>query len=376
MNYINRAITMPSLLIAVLSGILAGCTSEPRTVPIATETVNTVSVMVAQKTTVPDWLEAVGTVRAGQSSQVASQMVGNIIEMRVHEGDRVQSGQVLAIVDDAQPRSRVEQATGAATAAQKEVSAADSDLALADSTLKRYQQLYEKKSVSPQEFDEIKARYRSAEARRDMALAGQAQANSGLTQTRTSLGYARIRAPFAGVITEKKADAGTLASPGMPIFTIEDTRSYRLEATIDESDMRIARVGQVVPITIDALGNTELSGKIVQIVPAADPTSRTFLVKVELPSDSRLRSGLFGRARFPRGERTSVLIPRSAVVEHGQLQGVYVMDTNQIAGMRYITLGKSAGDQVEVLSGLQAGEKLIAAPGDRELGGKRIAARP
>jgi RND family efflux transporter MFP subunit len=376
MNYINRAITMPSLLIAVLSGVLAGCTSEPRTVPIATESVNNVSVMVAQKTTVPDWLEAVGTVRAGQTSQVASQMVGNIIEMRVHEGDRVQSGQVLAIVDDAQPRSRVEQATGAATAAEKEVSAADSDLALADSTLNRYQQLYEKKSVSPQEFDEITARYRSAEARRDMALAGQAQANSGLAQTRTSLGYARIRAPFAGVITEKKADAGTLASPGMPIFTIEDTRSYRLEATIDESDMRIARVGQVVPVTIDALGNTELSGKIVQIVPAADPTSRSFLVKIELPSDSGLRSGLFGRARFPRGERTSLLIPRSAVVERGQLQGVYVMDTNQIAGLRYISLGKSAGDQVEVLSGLQAGEKLIAAPGDRELGGKRIAARP
>jgi RND family efflux transporter MFP subunit len=376
MNYINRAITMLSLLIAVLSGVLAGCTSEPRTVPIALESVNNVSVIVAQKTTVPDWLEAVGTVRAGQSSQVASQMVGNIIEMRVHEGDRVQSGQVLAIVDDAQPRSRVEQATGAATAAEKEVSAADSDLALADSTMKRYQQLYEKKSVSPQEFDEIKARYRSAEARRDMALAGQAQANAGLTLTETSLGYARIRAPFAGVITEKKADAGMLASPGMPIFTIEDTRRYRLEATIDENDMRIARLGQVVPVTIDALGNTDLSGKVVQIVPAADPTSRSFLVKVELPSDSRLRSGVFGRARFPRGERTSLSIPRSAVVERGQLQGVYVIEANQLAGLRYITLGRTSGEQVEILSGLQAGEKLIASPGDRELSGKRIAIHP
>jgi RND family efflux transporter MFP subunit len=188
-----------------------------------------------------------------------------------------------------------------------------------------------------------------------MAVAGQAQANSGLTQTRTSLGYARIRAPFAGVITEKKADAGTLASPGTPIFTIEDTRSYRLEATIDESDMRIARIGQVVPITIDALGDVDLSGKVVQIVPTADPTSRRFLVKVELPSDSRLRSSFFGRERFPRGECTSLLIPRSAVVERGQLQGVYVIDANQIAGLRYITLGRAAGDQVEVLSGLQAG---------------------
>ena len=129
-------------------------------------------------------------------------------------------------------------------------------------------------------------------------------------------------------------------------------------------------------MTIDALGNSDLSGKVAEIVPAADPGSRSFLVKVELPSDTRLRSGLFGRARFPHGERSSLLIPRSAIVERGQLQGVYVLDANQIAGLRYITLGKIAGEQVEVLSGLQAGEKLIVAPGDRELGGKRIAARP
>jgi RND family efflux transporter MFP subunit len=375
MNHRKHTIRLLSLLISFLSGALAGCTNERRTEPAAAETVSNVSVMVAQKTTVPDLLEAVGTVCAGQTSQVASQMMGNIVEIRVHEGDRVQSGQVLATVDDIQPRSRVEQATGALAAAEKEVSAADSDLALADSTLKRYQQLYEKKSVSPQEFDEIKARRQSAEARRDMARAGQTQANAALAQGQTSLGYARIRAPFAGVITEKKADAGTLASPGMPIFTIEDTRHYQLEATIDESDIRIVRLGQIVSVTVDALGNTELSGKVVQIVPAADSASRSFLVKVELPSDTRLRSGLFGRARFPRGERTSLLIPRSAVVQRGQLQGAYVIGANQIAGLRYVTLGKTSGDQVEVLSGLQAGEKLVTAPGDRELGGKRIAAQ-
>ena len=149
------------------------------------------------------------------------------------------------------------------TAAKKNVSAAESDLALAEATLKRYQQLYDKKSLSPQEFDEIKARYQSAEARRDMAQAGQAQANAALTQAQTSFGYARIRAPFAGVVTEKMADVGTLASPGMAIFTVEDTRSYRLEASVNESDIRIAGVGQVVPVTVDALANADLSGKVV-----------------------------------------------------------------------------------------------------------------
>jgi RND family efflux transporter MFP subunit len=374
MSHKNYAIKVFYLLAMALSGVLAGCTNERRAASLPPETVSNVSVIVAQKTTVPDWVEAAGTVRASQTSQVSSQVMGNIVEIRTHEGDRVQAGQVLAILDDTQSRSATDQATATVTSAEKEVSAADSDLALAVTTLKRYQQLYEKKSVSPQEFDEIKARYQSAEARRDMARAGQAQANASLTQARTSLGYTRIRAPFAGVVTERKVDAGTLASPGMPLFTIEDTRSYRLEVAVDESDLRLVRIGQVSPVTIDALGNARLSGKVVQIVPAADPASRSFLVKVELPADARLRSGLFGRARFPRGERSALLVPSTSLVERGQLQGVYVLDANQIAGLRYVTLGKSTGEQAEVLSGLQEGEKLVAAPGgDRDLSGKRIA---
>lgn len=375
MSHKTHTIKVFYVLIMALSGVLAGCTNERRTASAPPETVSNVSVIGAQKTTVPDWLEAVGTVRATQTSQVSSQVMGNILEIRAHEGDLVQGGQVLATIDDAQPRSAVDQAIAAVTAAEKELSAADSDLALAGATLKRYQQLYEKKSVSPQEFDEIKARYQSAEARRDMARARQAQANAGLAQARTSLGYTRIRAPFAGVVTERRADAGMLASPGMPIFTIEDTRSYRLEVTVDESELRFVRIAQVSQVTIDALGNVQLSGKVVQIVPAADPASRSFLVKVELPADARLRSGLFGRARFSRGERSALLIPRTSLVERGQLQGIYVLDANQIAGLRYVTLGKSAGEQIEILSGLQDGEKLVAAPGDRELGGKRIALR-
>jgi RND family efflux transporter MFP subunit len=369
----NQVIAVVLVLIAVLTGGLSGCSNEHRAEPAATQTVSNVPVIVVQRSTIPDWLEAVGTVRAAQTSQVSSQMMGNIGEIRAHEGDRVQNGQVLATIDDAQPRSAVDQATSAVDAAEKEVSAADSDLALAQATLQRYQELYEKKSVSPQEFDEIKARYQSAEARRDMVRAGQAQASAALTQAQNSLSYTRIRAPFSGVVTDKNVDAGTLASPGMPIFTLEDTRSFRLEVTVDESDIRLVHVGQVAPVTIDALGDIQLPGKIVQIVPAADTASRSFLVKVELPADTRLRSGLFGRARFARGERSALLIPRTSLVERGQLQGVYVLDANQIAGLRYVTLGRSTGEKFEVLSGLQAGEKLIAAPSNRELGGKRIA---
>jgi RND family efflux transporter MFP subunit len=362
------------LAVLVAAG-LSGCSTERPAQPAAAETVRNVSVLPVQRADSPDLLEAVGTIRAAQTSQLASQTMGNIIELRAQEGDRVQRGQVLAIIDDAQPRAAVDRATAGESAAQQEVVASDSDFVLAQSTLTRYQTLYDRKSVSPQEFDEVKARYQAALAHRDMTRAGQVQARAALAQARTTLSYIRILAPFNGVITEKKADPGMLASPGLPVFTIEGLGHYRLEATVNESDLRYVRMGEQVPVIVDALETSQQKGKVVQIVPAADSDSRSFLVKIELPGDTRLRSGLFGRAEFSRGNRSSLLIPQTAVVERGQLQGVYVLDQDRIANLRYVTLGKSAGSVVEVLAGLQEGERLVAKPGELDLNGKHIGAQ-
>ena len=371
MNHMNTGLRL-SLLMLLGALSLVGCSNqETRTVP-SPETVRNIPVLAVQQAHVPDLLEAVGTVRAAQTSDVASQMMGNIVEIRAHEGDHVQHGQVLAVIDDSQPRAALDRATAADLSAREQLVGADSDLALAESTMKRYQNLYEKKSVSPQEFDEVKARQQAALARRDMAQAGQAQAQAALSQARTSLDYTRIRAPFNGVLTEKKADVGTLASPGLAIFTVEDVHRYRLEATVNENDLQYVRTGEQVAVAIDALGNEALKGKVAQIVPAADPASRTFLVKIEIPPDLRLRSGLFGRAQFSRGARQALLIPRSAVVERGQLQGIYVLDQNKVASLRYITLGKTSGAEVEVLAGIQDGERVVAKPGAVDLNGKRI----
>jgi RND family efflux transporter MFP subunit len=292
--------------------------------------------------------------------------------MRVQEGDRIHRGQVLAVIDDSRPRAALDRATAAEVAAQQQLVAGETHLALAVSTLKRTQYLYEQKIVSQQEFDEVRARQEANLARRDIAKAGQAQARAALKEAMTSLDYTRIRAPFNGVVTHKKADSGTLASPGMPIFTVEDTRRYRLEVSVNENDVRYARAGEEVSIAVEALGDTELKGKVVQIVPAADPVSRAFMVKIELPADARLRSGLFGRAQFSRGKQQALLIPRSAVVERGQLQGVFVLDQNKVASLRYITVGRFSGSEIEVLSGLEGGEWFVANPGERDLNSKRI----
>lgn len=364
-----------TLASTVLSLMIVGCSSKPATVSAAPESVSNVSIVSAQTVDIPDVVEAVGTLRAAATSQLAAQMMGNIVEIRAREGDRVQRGQVLAIIDAAQPRAALDRATSAELAAQQEALASESDFTLAETTFERYQKLYDRKSVSPQEFDEIKARYQAAQARREMGQAGQAQANAALQQARTALGYTHIVAPFDGLVTEKKADMGTMASPGMPIFTVEDLRRYRLEASVNETDLRYVRQGLPVSVWIDAVGGRELKGKVIEIVPAADPASRSFLVRVELPSDPALRSGLFGRARFTRGVRTALLVPRTAIVERGQLQGIYVLDQNRIAGLRYITLGKPLAERVEILEGLQAGESLISDPGSRELSGKKVESR-
>jgi multidrug efflux pump subunit AcrA (membrane-fusion protein) len=144
------------LLIAVVG--LSGCSNEQSHTAPSPETVRNISVLAVQQASVPDLLEATGTVRAAQTSDAASQMMGNIVEIRAHEGDHVQRGQVLAVIDDSQPRAAVDRSTAADLAAQQQLVGAESDLALTDSTLKRYQTLFEKKSVSPQEFDEVKAR--------------------------------------------------------------------------------------------------------------------------------------------------------------------------------------------------------------------------
>lgn len=365
----------PALALAIAGG-LAGCSSEPSRVEAARQTVTGYTLITADRGAVPDWLEAVGTVQAAQSSRLSSQVMGYVTAVNIHVGDRVRRGQVLARIDDTQPRAALDHANAAVLAAEKETAAAEADSELAEATLRRYQTLLDKKSVSPQEFDEVTARQQSALARREMARAGVEQAKAAQAQARTQLDYTEIRAPFDGVVTDKPVDPGVLASPGLPLVMVEDTSHYRLEATVDESEIGLARLGGTVDTTLDAVPGKQFSARVAEIVPAADPASRSFTVKLELPPNPAIRSGLFGRAHFPRGQRQALTVPRPAIVDRGQLQGVYVVGQDKVANLRYVTLGKSLGEQVEILSGLEGGEQVVANPAGAELGGKIIGGRP
>lgn len=371
----RRTSLAATAFLVLLVAFFGACSSETPATTSAPETVSGIPIFTAQRATVPDYMEATGTVRAADSAQLTSQIMGTITHVNVREGDRVRRGEVLISIDGAQPRAAYQSAAAGVQASDQGIAAADADYSLAESTMQRYQMLHDKKSVSPQEFDEVKTKLAAAKARRDAAHAGRAQAEAAVSQASTVVGFASIRAPFDGLITAKFVDAGAMAAPGVPLLIVEDPSRFRLEVQVDESQIGAAHLGATLPILIDALGDQPISGKVEQIVPAADPSSRSFTVKVTLPSNPQIRSGLFGRAQFPRGQRQSILVPQAALVHRGQLDAVYVVDKDQIASLRYITLGKPSTKDVEVLSGLDSGERVVADPGGRELSGKRIGAQ-
>ncbi len=359
--------------VIALAAALLGTTacSQKKEVAAQPEVVRDLKVVESQRASIPDSIEAVGTVRAHQTAQLSAEVVATVRSVQAVEGEHVRRGQVLVVLNDAQQAAALDRTKAGTTASQQNVAAAEADFRLAQATLKRYRSMFEKKSVSPHEMDEVEARFQAAQAHRDAAQAGQAQALAAERQASTVVGYTRIRAPFDGVVTAKNVDPGALASPGAPLLTVEDTHSFRLDATVDESDLKFIKLGEGVPVALDALDG-ELQGKVVQIVPAADPASRSFVVKVELPRDAGLRSGLFGRAHFPRGQREAVVVPRTSVLNRGQLEGVYLVGPDGLIALRYVTLGKPSGKQVEILSGLSGHERLIASPGDRDLAGKKL----
>ncbi len=350
---------------------LAGCGEAPKENAVAASQPIAVSAVTASTETWPSIYEATGTVRARTSAVISARLMGYVREVKVQAGDRVREGQLLVRLDtrDLDVSSRRaeaarEEVRTSLPEADSAVTAAKANFDLVQVTFGRMQDLFQKKSISNQEFDEAAAKLKAAQAAYQMAQARRAQLDSRLAQseqevhsTEVTRSYADVLAPFSGVIIAKSAEPGSLALPGSPLFTMEREGAYRLEASVEESRLASIRVGQPVSVTLDSVSRT-LDARISEIVPAVDAASRAYTVKIDLPVIPALRSGVFGRAAFPLGGRSLLAIPAAAVSEHGQLQSVFVAD-NGIARTRMITTGQKVKDRIEVLSGIAAGEKVI-----------------
>jgi RND family efflux transporter MFP subunit len=178
-----------------------------------------------------------------------------------------------------------------------------------------------------------------------------------------------VTAPFDGVVTEKLVEPGNMASPGMPLVRVEDTRSFRLDVRVDESRVGQIATGAAVAVLLDAGmggGAASVNGTVSEIGRAVDADARAFLVKIALPEIAGLRSGMFGRARFTAPPRRVLTVPAGAIVRRGQLTSVFVVDEN-VARLRLVHVRDT-----EVLAGLSEGDTVIVNPSPDVVDGRRV----
>lgn len=321
---------------------------------------------------IPDTFEAGGVVQARTTATLVARIVAPVAAVRVAPGDRVRMGQVLVVLDGRDLDARARASRAAATAADQTIAAAaseqqsaDAALALARAAHGRIAALHAKRSATPQELDVATAALRDAEARAAGAAARSQAAGSTAESARaaseaagTTETFARITAPFDGVVTEKMVEPGNMAAPGTPLIRLEDTRGFRLEVRVDES--RIGRVapGSVVPVSLDSSAGgaaVKVSGTVAEISRAADADARAFLVKIALP-ETGLRSGTFGRVYFSGRARRALTVPAGALVRRGQMTSVFAVEQG-IARLRLVNVSGT-----EVLAGLSEGDVVIVSP--------------
>jgi RND family efflux transporter MFP subunit len=373
------------LLVAALLLVSVGataCTSPPAVSSGDPAAPLAVRVAAVAATTVTDVSEAGGVVQARTTATVAARVLGPVLSVHVAPGDRVRAGQVLVVLDGRDLEAGARSATAAAAQARSGASAADADaraaqagLVLARATHGRIAQLHAKRSATAQELDEATAALAAAEARAASAAARQQEAASGIERAAAAsdaagatASFLRITAPFAGVVTEKMVEPGNMATPGLPLVRLEDTRGFRLDVRVDESRAARIATGAAVEVVLDGADGqpTVLPGVVSEVSRALDAEARTFLVKITLPDSEGLRSGGFGRARFADGTRDALTVPAEAVVQQGQVSAVFVAD-NGVARLRLVRVRGT-----EVQAGLSAGELVVVAPPPGLTDGRRI----
>jgi RND family efflux transporter MFP subunit len=345
-------------VLALAAGALA-CSHAPERAAIAEAAPVSVKLVAAAPSTLAASAGATGTVEPWRRAMPSTVLLGRVESILKREGERVRRGETLALVDARDASARKAQAEAALAAAR----AAESN---ARAMRERMERLEARQAASRKNVEDAVLGHEAARAQLRAAEEGVAAAS-------VYTGYARIQAPFDGVVTERRVEAGDMAAPGAPLFTVEDLSKVKVEATVAES--AVSGLAPGTPVEVSFAGALARAGTIAEILPAADPRSRTFVVRVVLENaDGALRPGSFARLRLPglAGEPAGTVVPEEAIVRRGPLTGVFVADGG-VARLRLITLGAAREGSVEVLTGLDVDERVVSpVPPDLE-DGRRLA---
>ena len=327
------------------ASLLIGGEKGHATVP-KHESVLKAPIAAAASAVIDDVITAAGALGSKNTSVLSSKIMGKVVSLNVHEGDFVAEGKLLLRIESGEITAQVIQAQAAYNNARLQYD--------------RIKSLFDAKASTQMEMDQVVLGLQTAEA--------------GLKAAHAMESYTTITAPISGQIVEKRINLGEMAMPGQPVLKIEDNRNLRLEVTVRESDLLHIRPGKDAKVRIDAVPGRELNGRVALVVPASDVRTHSFLVKIDIPAEKGLITGMYGKAFFSTGTRSALLVPRSSVVEMAGITGVYVVGADNRAIFQMVQLGEVRDGTVEVLTGLKAGDRVVA---DNKLGrieGRKIEA--
>ncbi len=290
--------------------------------------------------------EVVGTVRSKQRAVVEAKISGRVMEYLAIPGAIVKAGELLARIEVPEIQAQVDQAKAVLDQGQRD--------------LDRQKQLIASNTTTRQEYDAANARVNVATA--------------GLSEAETMMSYARVTAPFDGVVTRKLAEVGDLAMPGKPLLEIEAPTGLRFEADLPEAILSGVTMGATMSVWIASVAHP-LEATVSEIAPISDPASRTFQIKLDLPAVASLRSGQFGRVSVPIGEAKLIVVPKVGLIKRGQMELMIVVNDGH-AALRLVKTGKTLGDVVEVLSGLEEGEQVVVSDPAKLKDGQPVTIQP
>ncbi|WP_226064368.1 efflux RND transporter periplasmic adaptor subunit [Kaistella polysaccharea] len=311
------------------------------------------------------YASASGKLVAKNTVNVSTRMMGYITGMKAEVGQNVSAGQLLVSINSTDIQAKGGQANA-------QISQAQASFNIAKKDYERFSNLYKNQSASQKELDDMRARY-------EMAQAGLQAAQAMKSEVNSQYRYTNITAPISGVITAKYAEQGDMASPGMPLLTIESPSALQAQVLVSEQNITQITQGMPVKITLKST-NQEVGGTVAEISKSSTNTGGQYMVKVNVSGSQNLLPGMFVNIQFPfknsgkvnQDFQEGVMIPKSALVEKGQLTGVYTISSKNTAVLRWVKIGKDFGDQVEVLSGLTSKEPYIVSANGKLYNGAKV----
>ncbi|MFD2529559.1 efflux RND transporter periplasmic adaptor subunit [Polaribacter marinaquae] len=350
-------------IIAFLSAsiFITSCGSEEKKAAIDTTPAIKISVNKVAVNSNSQFLSVSGKIQAANSTDLSTRMMGYVKKVHVNVGDKVRKGQLLVSINN----TDLEAKKGQVNAGIIQAKAAFKN---AEKNYNRFKNLFASNSVTQKEMDDMTANY-------EMAKAGLESANQMKNEINAQFTYSNITAPFSGVITSKNVENGDMANPGMPLISLETPKVFEVIAMVPETEISEIDKGTDVNVLVKSI-DTTVKGKVTEVSTSAKNTGGQYLVKVALEkTDANILSGMFSTVQFPVERKVKselVLIPTDAIVKNGQLSGVYTVSESNTAILRWLRLGRTYGNEVEVLSGLNSDESYIVSAEGKLFNGAKI----